>query len=248
MGGPIRASVTLHRALPIVLILALALSGCDAGATDSATVQPTPTGTDEPAVTAAPTPSQDTAVAPPGTVEFDAISLKGKGKKTVKFKIPGDASALAQASHAGTGKFAITSVAADGSPNDLMVNTTGKYKGTVLFDAGIDQHSVAFKVDASGSWTIVVKPVSGARKWNGSGTLKGTGDDVVQIAPALSGPLTVDLTFKGKRDFAVTSYAPDGGKLLAKEIGNFTGQVLLPEGSFLLAIKANGGTWSAAPG
>jgi hypothetical protein len=248
MGGPPRATVSSRRRLLAGMILAAVLGGCNTGPPASASVPPTPPGSDKPASAApAATPSEDTAVAPPGKAAFSPITLKGKGKKVAKFKIP-SAAALAQASYTGSNNFTITSVAADGSPNDLLVNTIGTYKGTVLFDAGIDQHSVAFKVEATGSWTIVIKSVADARDWNGSGTVKGSGDDVVQISPASSGLVTLDLSFKGKDDFALTSFSIDGGDLLANEIGNFTGQVLLPDGSFLLSVRADGGTWSAKAG
>lgn len=249
MGGLPRATVSPRRGLWAGLVLAAVLAGCDTGVPGSPTVRPTATTSDEPAIaTPAPTPSEDTAVAPPAGAAFSPITLKGKGKKVAKFKIPGDASALAQASYNGSGNFTITSVAADGSQNDLLVNSIGKYTGTVLFDAGIDQHSVAFQIEATGSWTIVIKPLASARKWNGSGTVKGSGDDVVQISPASSGLVTLDLSFKGKGHFDLTSYSADGGDLLANEIGNFTGQVFLPDSSFLLSITADGGAWSAKAG
>ena len=60
--------------------------------------------------------------------------------------------------------------------------------------------------------------------------------------------MTLDLVFKGRGNFAVESYADVGGSLLANEIDNFKGQVLLPSGSFLLSVTANGGTWSMTPG
>lgn len=247
MRSPYQATAAPRRTILAVAILALALGGC-AGTSASATPAPTAAVSATPLATPAPTPSQDTAVAPPNGPDFSPISFKGKGKRVVKFKIPLDSAALAEATHAGSGTFSITSVGADGAHNDVLVNTIGKYTGTVLFDDGIDQHSVAFQVQASGSWTIVIKPIANARKWNGSGTLKGTGDDVVQISPASSGPATLGLTFKGKDDFAITSYSPDGGELLANETGNFTGKVVLPDGSFLLSVSANGETWSAKAG
>jgi TM2 domain-containing membrane protein YozV len=182
-----------------------------------------------------------------GTASFTAITLKGNGKKVAKFAIPVDEAALAQAAYSGSGNFAVTSLAQDGSQNELLINTIGAYRGTVLFDSGAGQHSVAFSVDAEGPWTIVVKPVTSARVWNGTSVLTGTGDDVVLISPASSGLVTLDLKYKGAGNFAITSYTIDSSSLLANEIGNFTGQVALPDGTVLLSITAEG-TWSATPG
>jgi hypothetical protein len=196
----------------------------------------------------APPPSGEAGPTTAPASTFKDITLKGKGKKVVKFSIPVDNAAIAQATHSGSSNFAITSIAADGTHNDLLVNTIGKYKGTVLFDTGDGEHSVAFQVEADGSWAIVIKPVTSARGWDGATLLKGTGEHVVRISPASSGLVTLDLTFKGKGNFAVIAYSPAGTDLLANEIDNFTGQVLLPDGSVLLAVTANGGTWSAKPG
>jgi hypothetical protein len=248
MDGP-RATVLQRRRLLAAVILAAVLGGCGSTAPASPSVGPTPSVSDDAAATTpAPTPSEETAVAPPGKAAFSPITLKGKGKKVAKFKIPGDAAALAQATYSGSNAFTVTSLAADGGQNDLLVDTTGKYTGTVLFDAGIDQHSVAFRIVATGSWAIVVKPVAGARTWDGSGTLKGSGDDVVQISPASSGTVSLDLSFKGKDAFTMTSYSVDGGDVLANDTGNFSGHVVLPDGSFLLAVRADGDTWSAKAG
>ena len=179
---------------------------------------------------------------------FSPITLEGKGKKVAKFKIPDGVAAIETATHTGSSNFAVTSIAADGSQNDLLVNTIGIYKGTVLFDVDAGEHSVAFKVEADGSWTIVIKPVTSASAWNGTSVLKGAGDDVVRISPASSGLVTLDLEFKGQGNFAVESYSDDGGSLLANEVDNFKGHVLLPSGSFLLSVTADLGTWSATPG
>ncbi len=60
--------------------------------------------------------------------------------------------------------------------------------------------------------------------------------------------MTLDLTFNGTDNFIVHAYTADGIDGLANEIGNFSGQVLLPDGTLLLEVSADGGTWSAKPG
>ena len=139
------------------------------------------------------------------------------------------------------------SLASDGSHNDLLVNTIGKYKGTVLFDKYADEHSVAFDISADGAWTVVIKPATEAQPWDGTSPLKGTSDDVVMQSPPSSGLITLDLTYVGKGNFAVIAFTPEGADLLANEIGNFTGTVVEPNGTFLLEISADG-AWTITPG
>jgi hypothetical protein len=232
----------MRRRLLIMAILILA--GCEAATVDHGAATPTLAA---PIVEITPEPT-DLPAGTPTPITFKDITLKGKGKRVAKFTIPEDAVAIAQATYGGSSNFALTSIAADGSHNALLVNTIGKYKGTVLFDVGEGEHSVAFDIEAAGSWTIVIQPVTSARLWNGTTPLQGTGDDVVKVAPPSSGLVTLDLIYKGSSNFAVKAYSPDGTDLLANEISNFSGQVLVPDGTFLLEISADGGTWSAKPG
>jgi len=58
----------------------------------------------------------------------------------------------------------------------------------------------------------------------------------------------LELTYDGEDNFIVESYSGLGLDVLANEIGEFTGEVLLPDGTFLLEVTANGGTWTATPG
>jgi hypothetical protein len=223
-----------------LMVLAMLLVGC----ADGTTLQPTTRtsgGSNPPAA------SGKTELATPHPATFSPITLRGKGNKVAKIKIPEGAPAIATATHSGSKKFAVTSIGADGSRNSLLVNTIGKYKGTVLFNVGAAEHSVAFQIEADGSWVIIIKPVASARSWNSASALKDTGDDVVRISPASKGLVTLDLTFNGQGNFAVESYADDGSAVLANEIDTFSGRVVLPTGSFLLSVTADGGTWSMTP-
>jgi hypothetical protein len=181
-------------------------------------------------------------------VDFKDIVLKGKGKKVAKFTIPEDAIAIAVIAHKGKSNFIVHSIDSSGATLDSLVNEIGNYTGTVLFDTDVGEHSVAFGIDADGSWTITIKPVSRAPAWNASTPLKSRGDAVYRVSPPSSGLVTVDLGFKGDGNFIVHSYSDGGSEGLANEIDNFSGQVLLPHGTFLLEIVANGGTWSMTPG
>ena len=154
--------------------------------------------------------------------------------------------AIANITGSGKRNFAVETLDASGDLNQLLVNEIGAYKGTRLFDATLDQHSVAMKVTSSGSWSIVIAPVSSAGKWNGSSTLKGKGDDVTIVQPAISGLAAAKTTHTGKHNFAVTAYTADDYDLLINEIGKYSGEVQLPDGTVLLEMEADG-AWSVKP-
>ena len=164
-------------------------------------------------------PRQAPSEAPVDT--FKPITLTGKGAKVPRFTIPATAAAIATISAKGSDNFAVTSLAADGSDNELLVNVIGNYAGTVLFDAQDSEHSVAFRIETSDSWTITIKPVASARTWDGDSKLSGKGDDVVQINPASSGLIALNITNKGQDNFVVTGYSDNGPDLMVNEIGNY---------------------------
>jgi hypothetical protein len=227
--------------MTVAALAIAALTGCSTAAPAERDA-PFATPVETPAVTAA------ADVPEPATAAFKEIALKGKGNKVAKFTIPEDASAIAFMTHKGKSNFIVHSIGADGEMLDGLVNEIGNYSGNVLFDTDADEHTVAFEIDADGAWTITVKPVSAATAWDPRSTLKGKGDGVYNVSPASSGLVTLDLTFKGESNFIVHAYTLDGYEGLANEIGPFSGQVLLPDGTFLLEVVANGGTWTAMPG
>jgi hypothetical protein len=176
-----------------------------------------------------------------GPIAFNAITIKGRGDKVAKFKIPEDVVAIAMFTHSGSSNFAITTVDANGGQGDLLVNVIGKYKGTVLFDE--DSHSRAFKINADGAWTVVIKPIGSARRWDLSATLTGTGDDVIRVTGTVSGLASSVVKHSGKRNFAVVTFTDDGRDLIINEIGRYSGEILMPTGLIAIVISADG-KWS----
>jgi hypothetical protein len=160
-----------------------------------------------------------------------------------KFSIPQDVPAIATFSHTGTSNFAVWTVGSSGDEQELLVNDIGSYKGTRLFD--VEDHSVAFKVTADGSWSIVVKPISMARAWNPSTALTGTGDDVVRVAGTLPDLATALIKHSGSSNFAVVTYTALERDLLVNEIGKYSGEVLLDGSTLLVEVTADG-KWSIA--
>ena len=200
----------------------------------------TPSTGDSPAV-----PGGGATLEGPAAMAFSPVELNGTGAKVAKFTIPEEAAGIATISHRGSSNFSVTSLAADGAHNDLLVNVIGNYSGTVLFDA--TGHSVAFEVGADGPWTVSIEPLASARAWNPASALTGSGDDVVRLSPSSEGLVTLALTHDGESNFAVTSYGADDRSLLVNEIGGFSGEVALPGGTLLLQVEADG-SWTAAPG
>ena len=173
---------------------------------------------------------------------FEPIRLQGRGSKVARFRIPRDSAAIAEISHRGSSNFAIWSVARNGAKNELLVNTIGNYEGTVLFDEQSDQHFVAFEVEADGRWVVRILPVTRAKQWNGRQTLDGRGDQVIRLDPSSSGLVSTRIRHDGSSNFAVMAYG-DTTELLVNEIGRYRGESLLPNGTIVLEISADG-RWS----
>jgi hypothetical protein len=238
--------------IAVALVVAIAALGSGAepetssgnpspGATSSVTRRPpTPAPTVAAAPTATPEPTLPPTPEPTAAPAFAPIALTGSGDKVVPFTIPEDVGAIARMTHSGSSNFAVWSVAADGSKNELLVNTIGSYAGTVLFDFLQGTHSVAFEVEASGSWSITVQSVFSADMWSTATKLSGSGDYVMLLDLPTTGLTVLELTHAGESNFAVWSYALDGTDLLVNEIGAYSGESILSEGTFLLVIVADG--------
>jgi len=180
------------------------------------------------------------------TPSFKAINLTGKRSKVVRFSIPEGAIGIVAISEKGTSNFVVESLDSHGDTNALLVNEIGNYSGTLLLDAEAGVHSVAFKIESNGTWTLTVKPVTSARRWDPALPLTGKGDDVVAVAPSANGLTIVTLKHSGSSNFAILAYRSDGSDLLVNEIGKYSGETTLADGTFLLEVTADG-AWSVTP-
>ena len=239
----------------LIAALASACGAAPAVQTPTGTVAPEAVSTTHPTpatrATAGPTSRETARAAEPTQAApaepFAPIKVSGKGAKVIKFTIPEDQAAIATITAKGSDNFAVWSLASDGSENDLLVNVIGSYSGTVLFDIGSGEHSVAFRMEASGmTWTVTIKPVDEARHWNGTSKTSGRGDDVLWVDPPISGFATATFTHTGSDNFAVWAYSSDNSDLLINGIGHYNGQVELLDGMVLLAMTADG-TWTITP-
>lgn len=221
--------------------------GDDKSTAVTITVTYSPTG---PAATDTPVVEEPTPEPTPEVTEnpfaFQPVTLKGKGSKVAKFSIPDGVPAIASFSEKSTSNFVVYSLAADGSENDLLVNEIGNYTGTVLFDSGSGQHSVAFKIESNGSWTITIKPITAAATWDAASVAKGTGSNVLLVTGDVSGLFTVKITHKGSANFVVYAWTASDRDLLVNEIGSYSGETTLPDGTLLIEVLADG-TWTITP-
>ena len=113
----------------------------------------------------------------------------------------------------------------------------------MLFDAHEGDHAVAFKIDTSGAWKATIEPVSAARTWNGMAIIKGTGDDVFTVVPATAGLVAWQFEHTGKSSFIVDAFAADGQDNLVNAIGDYSREIQIPEGTYLMTVRSEG-VWS----
>jgi hypothetical protein len=140
----------------------------------------------------------------------------------------------------------VESLAANGTQNELLVNAFGAYSGTVLFDINIGEHSVAFKIEATASWTIIINPVGAARAWDTTKTLTGTDDDVVRLSPPAAGLTPITVIGSGTGNFIVQTYGLDRANTIFLDVAApYSGEVPLPDLAALLVVNADA-SWSIA--
>jgi len=162
----------------------------------------------------------------------------GSGDSVISITKPdGQASeAIATISYTGDGYFSVWGLNDSFEDVDLLANGIDSYAGTVLVDPDVTK----LEITASGAWTIQIKPLGAARTFN-SGTITGTGDDVLRWTGRAG---TAYITHQGTGYFSVWSW-PDTGyaDLEVSEIGEYAGTVVFPAGPATLEISAES-SWS----
>lgn len=200
----------------------------DTAADNSATLNSTGS-TDQAAPDPAPSPK---AIKP--------TRYHGSGDRIVRIRKPSgqpDEAIIVTIAHHGQSNFAVWTLNKKLKQTELLVNTIGDYRGTVPVDLEDGSETRRIQVQADGSWTITIRPVTSARHFSGS--IKGKGDDVVFYT---AGPKVANIKHSGSGNFAVWFYGEDGRDLLVNDIGKYKGQSPFT-GKALLAITADG-SWS----
>jgi hypothetical protein len=200
----------------------------EAPADDPTTEQPTEDPTDE-------------APAEPSTTLPKKRTYTGSGDDVIKFKEAITDPVLVTTKWTGADdNNTIYAYDADGNEGDLLVNTIGAYNGTAITNISVDSSLKALKIEGSGNWKITLKPITDARAWDGEGTLKGSSDDVVNVVDVFN---TLDeMRFKSTgADGNISVYGlGESQDLIVNEIGNFSGDYLVPPGTTLLQIESDG--------
>jgi hypothetical protein len=146
--------------------------------------------------------------------------------------------------HTGDSNFAVFSVDARGQDLDLLVNEIGSFSGMLPLNFLDGDEARALRIEADGEWSVTSAPLSAAPVWEGSAPFSAEGPAVVRVAGAAEGLTPVTLTHEGESNFAVLAHG-DGRSLLVNEIGVYTGETLLPAGTLILQVEADG-PWSIA--
>jgi len=228
------------------IIAVLALAACSSGTAKTSGSTPVKTT----AHAAANTPTQK-AVSTPSPTESPLVApVTFSGTSDDVATIAGgltDARLLA-ISYTGAENFVVQSLDSAGQMQDLIVNTIGAYNGKrlILPQAPIS----AFKVTASGPWSMTLEDVRTARTWNGATPLTGTGDDVI-IEPGSIGKMVAAKIVDAAADnFIVKLITSDGtdsqSDLLVNEIGPWSGTEAIPAGTVSIEVQASG-AWSISP-
>ncbi|HYM83290.1 MAG TPA: hypothetical protein VEY67_03980 [Candidatus Dormibacteraeota bacterium] len=232
--------------------LLLAGAGCVLVGLIAAAIAVTGTFAPRPAATAASSgPSAaGGATGPPSAapLEFQPVSLDGTGDRRAAFDIPEGAAAIAHLAHPGAGAFRVQSLGAGDARGEVLVDETGAYSGTVLFDALLGQHSIAFDVRSAGPWSVRIVPVGLATPWSGDLPLAGAGDDVVLLDAPADGTTVLHIEHPGSGRIRVLAYT-DTGELdqLVDTSGALDETHEVPPGTVCLEVRAVGG-WTLSPG
>lgn len=204
------------------------------GPTNTPVLTNTPRPTNTPAPTETPVPS--TATPAP-------IVLEGRGQAvTDPFSLPFPVSRI-KFTHQGRRNFVVKIYKADGSGEDLLVNTIGNYAGArpVIGDT-----PYFLEIDADGAWTATVEPLGFDDGY--AGGAEGSGDGASPLFTPQSGAVPFTFTHNGDRNFAVWLRCAGGDDLLQNEIGAFQGQAVVrfTEGPCFWDVTADG-AWSIMP-
>lgn len=174
------------------------------------------------------------------------LRLSGTGNDVIWGTIPNHTPALATFTHHGRSNFIVWVRDERNERVDLLANEIGPYHGTTTVNFGQFTGNLhGLEVTADGNWSVRLRPLAAAQGF-GPGGGAGAGDDVVE-ASALAGR-TVHLTHRGHSNFIIWAHDGNGDEvdLVANEIGDHDGVVILDPRTRWLRITADG-HWSITP-
>ncbi len=168
-------------------------------------------------------------------------TFSGTGSEVVVLEPLGEGVFYATVTHDGPSNVALWSVDQNGQNIDLLVNEIGRYEGEVALNFGEDP--AALRVEAGGAWTIDLVPLGEAPRWDGEGTHEDRGDSILIVDGVADGLTPVTLTHDGESNFAIWAWGESYPDLIVNDIGVYEGTTLLPDGSLVLQVDADG-TWT----
>jgi hypothetical protein len=199
------------------------------------TTLPTATNTQKPTYTPRPTATR----IPTATARPTPAILTGMGSDVVDN--PWVGFGLLHITYTGRGNFAITSYDENNQYMDLLVNTIGSYEGTVPLDFEDGSQTARFQVEASGPWTIEIRPLEMIRIETIPGTFTGKSDDIIAFKGGK--PDLLKANASGNSNFVIWSYSDNGLDLVVNEIAPWSGTVMVDNTTAVIQISASG-PWS----
>jgi hypothetical protein len=145
---------------------------------------------------------------------------------------------LLEADHDGEANFIVVARTARGSYNDLVFNEIGAYSGANAIGLeSWDSKTRVLEVEADGNWTITLKPINKAKKFQS----EGFGSQVMKYT---AGFKAWRLSHDGESNFIINQHCTSGSsKLVVNEIGAYSGRKTLTAGRCVLVVYADG-AWS----
>lgn len=244
----------------VVVIVGLLVSGCaddesrpgvtqessstvvtsaESSSTSSSTTSLAPT-TSAPTTT---TSSTSTTTAPSTTTTtqpaFTGLELSGSGDDVVDIEVPSGDAAIVTFTHSGSHNFTVWSYDKNGDQIDLLVNTIGAYEGTRPINFLEGEEVALVEIGADGGWTVTVEPLADAPQIPASGRYEGVGDAVLIDPLGPDSAFRGTFTHSGEHNFAVWAWGTTRD-LLVNEIGQYDGTVIVPGGTVVYDISADG--------
>lgn len=234
-------------ATPAVAAEAQATEDDEAGTESSTTTGATPAESADSSAgsteSAEASPEEEPEVAPePEPAEPQSFS--GTGSEVVMLDPLGEDVFYATVTHDGSSNIALWTVDENGQDIDLLVNEIGGYDGEVALNFGEDP--AALRIEADGAWTIDLVHLAEAPRWDGEGVYEDRGDSVLIVDGVADGLTPVTLTHDGESNFAIWAWGESYPYLIVNDIGAYEGTTLLPDGSLVLQVDADG-TWTISP-
>lgn len=218
-------------------------TGTESGTTTGATPAESADSSAASTESAEASPEEEPEVAPePEPAEPQSFS--GTGSEVVMLDPLGEDVFYATVTHDGSSNIALWSVDENGQDIDLLVNEIGGYEGKVALNFGEDP--AALRIEADGAWTIDLVHLAEAPRWDGEGVYEDRGDSVLIVDGVADGLTPVTLTHDGESNFAIWAWGESYPDLIVNDIGAYEATTLLPDGTLVLQVDADG-TWTISP-